>query len=177
MTSMRLVILALAMVAGGLAQAAPENDVRRVLKVKLALLDHLGTEGMRVEVESNSGDVILSGAVGESDTMRRAVTVAKSVSGVEGVRNRLRIEPASDAGAAKGAAAEAALQDAILASTVRLMLIESMGADGSKIGARAANGDVTLEFVPELSQARRQEAIAAAKGVVGVAKVSSAGSR
>jgi len=63
------------------------------------------------------------------------------------------------------------VKDALLATKVRLALVDKLGADGFKVGTEVANGVVTLQFGPDFAAARRKEAGQIAKGVQGVTKV------
>lgn len=170
----RTLLIGLMLGAAAVAATAPtEKEARTTLKVKLALLDHLGSDGLRVDVETTGGDVLLRGTVNKRETMELANTVARSVSGVDGVRNDIEVgtpTTSSKAGAAVGEA-EAEVKDAVLSSKVRLALVDRMGGDGFRIGTEVASGAVTLELPSGLTPARRQEAMDTAKGVSGVERV------
>lgn len=149
-------------------------DWKTKLQVKMALLEKLGTDSLRVEVTSREGEVGLSGVVEKRETKELAETVAQSVTAVTSVLNDIRLEASVDnpnkAGVAAGEA-EAELKDAMLSTKVRLALVDGLGSDGFRIGTEVANGVVTLEFAPELAGARRDEARRAAQGVQGVTEV------
>lgn len=166
--------LAVLLVLGtaGLASADSADDARTTLKVKLALLDKLGADSLHVDVDSAGGRVVLRGTVAKRETMELAETVAESVTGVADVDNDLQVtspQP-SKAGSAVGEA-EAEVRDAVLASKVRLALVDKMGTDGFRIGTDVANGVVTLEFDRDMATERRKDAMATVKTVDGVAKV------
>lgn len=165
-------VAALAVVPG-LAVADTASDATTTLKVKLALLTKLGTDSLRIDVDTADGAVRLGGEVGKRETAELAKSVAASVEGVRKVDDDLVVEtPASTGTVAKAAAeAEAEVKDGILESRVRLALIDQLGSDGFRIGTEAANGVVTLEFGPELGSDRRALAVKAVEGVEGVAKV------
>lgn len=175
--------LALGLMLGwaSVAAAAPtEKEARTMLKVKLALLDHLGADALPVDVEMTGGGVRLTGTVTRRETMELAYTVARSVSGVEGVWNDLQVASTSKGSSKVGAAvgeAEAEVKDAVLSSKVRLALVDKMGGDGLKIGTEVASGAVTLELPSGLTAERRQQALDTAKGVAGVARVLSVDKR
>lgn len=155
---------------------ASENqaDSTTKLKVKLALLEKLGTDSLHVEVDANEGDLILRGMVDKRETAELATSVSKSVSGVKSVKNEIVLE-AMEANPSKAARiageAEAEVKDSMLATKIRIALVDKMGADGFKIGTVAANGVVTLRFGSEFAVARRNQASKIAKDVVGVHKV------
>ncbi len=161
---------------GASAAYAAENkaDWTTTLGVKLALLEKLGTDSLHVEVDSNAGALTLAGTVGKRETRELAETIAKSVDGVKSVKNDLRLE-ANVANPSKTSVtageAEAEVKDAVLATKVRLALVDKMGSDGFRIGTEVASGVVTLQFGSEFITARRQEATKVAKAVDGVTKV------
>lgn len=149
-------------------------DWKTKLQVEMALLENLGTDGLRVAVTSNDGGVALSGTVEKRETRELAETMAESIPSVTSVRNDIRLESSLDnpnkAGVAAGEA-EAELKDAMLSTKVRLALVDVLGSDGFRIGTEVASGMVALEFAPELVATRRAEALEAVRGVEGVAKV------
>ena len=119
-------------------------------------------------------DVTLKGTVVKRETLELANSVAKSVTGVKGVKNDLHVaanvnNPSQTAVAA--GETEAELEDAVLSTKVRLALVDKMGTDGFKIGTVAASGVVSLEFDKEFTAARRSEAAKVVKSVDGVTKV------
>ncbi len=129
---------------------------------------------MNVEVDSIAGALTLTGTVEKRETRELAQSVAKSVSGVKSVQNDLRVEAnvadPNKVGVAVGEG-EAEVKDAVLATKVRIALVNKMGSDGFKIGTVAANGVVTLKFGSELAAARRKEATRIVLKVGGVSKV------
>jgi osmotically-inducible protein OsmY len=163
-------------ILGGTAAYAEHNqaDGTLKLKVKLALLSKLGTDSLHVDVEAKNGAVSLTGTVDRRETRELAETIAEAVSGVITVNNDLHLEAnvnnPSQAAVAAGET-EAELKDAVLATKVRLALIDKMGTDGFRISTEVASGVVTLEFERDFAAARRQEASKVTKAVEGVTKV------
>lgn len=157
------------------ASAAPSDDPAdwaTTLRVKLALLEELGTDSLRIDVDTNGGAVELGGTVRKRETMELAATVAKSVDGVSELESNLRLESGKPSGAEGAVAeAEAEVEDAILETRIRLALLDELGAEGFQVGTEAASGVVTLEFERAWSSVQKQKAIAAARGVGGVNKV------
>jgi len=144
------------------------------LRVKLELLQKLGPDALRVEVDSDGGKVRLSGEVEQRATAELAEEVAKKVEGVTQVANDITVagEPAPTSGAdAFVAEAEREVSDAALEVRVRLALVDRLGSDGFRIGTDAASGVVTLEFPRTIERARRRDAIAIAEKLPGVQKV------
>lgn len=165
-----------AMVAGGGAAYAANGqaDWTLTLKVQLALLDKLGADSLRVEVDASSGALILTGTVLKRETRELAETVAKSVSGVESVRNDILLEGSeadpNKAGVAVGEA-EAEVKDAMLEARVRLALVNKMGADGFRVSTEAASGVVTLRFDSQFTPRQRADATKVVRRMPGVKKV------
>jgi osmotically-inducible protein OsmY len=160
--------------SGAAVSAATTEDVTTKLNVKLVLLEKLGTDSLHVDVEAAGGAVSLKGTVVKRETRELAESTAKSVNGVKTVKNDIKLE-ASEANPSKSSVAageaEAELKDAILATKVRLALVEKMGEDGFKVGTEVASGVVELRFEKDFTAARRQEATKIVKGVEGVTKV------
>lgn len=171
----KMALVGVLLIGGSAANAAGNKaDWTTTLNVKLALLDKLGTDSLQVDVDSDAGALTLKGTVDKRETRELAETVAKSVAGVATVKNDILLA-ASEAnpnktGVAAGEA-EAEVKDALLATRIRLVLIDKMGSAGFKIGTVAANGVVTLRFDRDFTPARRREANRVVKGVDGVTKV------
>jgi hyperosmotically inducible protein len=168
---------ALVTTGAAFADHTPEHEKANwttTLNVKLALLNKLGNDSLRIEVETESGAVTLKGTVNKRETLELAETVAETVSGVKTVDNDLHLKAneqnPSTASVAAGEA-EAEVKDAVLETKIRLQLVDKMGTDGFRVGTEAASGVITLEFSSEFSAARRQEAIRIVEGVGGVTKV------
>jgi osmotically-inducible protein OsmY len=171
--------LAGALTLGSAAARADESqaDWTTTLKVKLALLEKLGTDALKVDVDTNGGDVRLGGTVAKRETAELASTVTKSVAGVQSVDNDLEVRGTPDTVGAAVGEGEKEVKDAMLESRVRLALIDKLGSDGFKIGTEAASGVVTLEFPSELTATRRQQAKSAVAAIDGVSEVISVDKR
>lgn len=174
-----MIAVGMMLIAGGVASAQHDDAHEKAnwtttLNVKLALLNKLGNDSLRIDVTTNAGNVNLTGMVNKRETLELAETVAKSVSGVKGVHNDLKLlaneQNPSTASVAAGEA-EAEVKDAVLETKVRIALVDKMGSDGFKIGTEAASGVMTLEFDKDMSSGRRQEASRIVQGVDGVTKV------
>ncbi len=73
------------------ATATAATDTLVTGKVKSAFLADSDLKSMNISVETNDGEVTLSGALANQAQIDRAVQVASAVSGVRSVRNRLAI--------------------------------------------------------------------------------------
>jgi osmotically-inducible protein OsmY len=159
--------------AGG-EQVAAESTRSVGLRVKLELLQKLGTDALRIDVDAKGGKVHLAGEVKKRATAELAEEVARKVEGVTGVTNELRVAgqdaPTSSAEALL-AEAEREVADAALEVRVSLALVDRMGSDGFRIGTDAASGVMTLEFPATIEPARRRDALRTAEQVPGVVKV------
>jgi osmotically-inducible protein OsmY len=156
------------------SEAQDKANWTTTLNVKLALLNKLGNDSLRIDVDTMDGNVVLRGTVNKRETLELAETVAQSVSGVHDVKNNLHLkgnEENPSTAAAVAGEAEAEVKDAVLETRIRIALVDKMGSDGFRVGTEAASGAVTLEFGSELSGARRQEAVRIVEGVDGVTKV------
>jgi osmotically-inducible protein OsmY len=175
-TTVSRVVIALAVVGGLWSASAAFADTTTAdwtttAKVKLELLNKLGTDALRMNVDTVQGKVQLSGTVDKRASVELADDIAKSVSGVTGVDNDLRLEPRTDATAAVMKEAENEVKDAVLEAKLRIALIDKLGADGFKVGTEAASGVVTLEFDSSLPSSERQNAERTARAVDGVKRV------
>jgi|CXWL01.1.fsa_nt_gi osmotically-inducible protein OsmY len=170
-----LALIGAFLIAPSVAFAADNQaDWTTTLKVKLALLDKLGTDCMSVEVTTDAGALTLMGTVEKRETRELAETVAKSVSNVKSVKNDIELKPGMVQSGKVGAAVsegEAEVKDAMLETRIRIALVDQLSADGFRIGTEAASGVVTLEFNRDFTATRRAEATKIVKGVEGVTKV------
>lgn len=69
------------------------DDATVTTRVKTALLKEPGIKSNAIEVETYGGIVSLSGFVDSPDMASKAVSAAKSVSGVRSVKNDMRLKP------------------------------------------------------------------------------------
>lgn len=156
------------------SEAQDKANWTTTLNVKLALLNKLGTDSLRIDVDAAGGNVTLKGMVHKRETKELAETVAKSVAGVKMVDNDLTLASAeanpskTEAMAKEG---EAELKDAVLETKVRIALVDKLGSDGFDISTEVASGVVTLAFHKDFVAAHRTEAQNIVKGVEGVTKV------
>ena len=168
-----LLLSALVLVPGALlADNMPtQSDGAITLNVKLALLNKLGTDSLKIDVDTSAGAVTLRGTVNKRETSELAGTVARAVTNVKSVNNNLELAATPNTTKAAAAEAEAELKDTLLETQVRIALVDKLGTDGFKISTQVASGVVTLDFDKDLAAARRTEASNVVKGVEGVTKV------
>jgi len=62
-------------------------------QVKTALLHDSAAQGEKIEVDANSGVVILKGRVGSDEVKNRVQDVAQNVPGVKWVQNQVSVSP------------------------------------------------------------------------------------
>jgi hypothetical protein len=178
---MRFALRALALVfaasvlLAGAARAQDENpDWSITLRVKLALLQKLGTDALHIEVITSEREVQLAGTVKKRETRELAGEVARSVEDVKKVRNDVRlVPPKKGEGKVEAAAseAEAELADAVLESKAQLALIEKFGSDGFRVSVEAASGVLTLEFPDDIAADRRRDMVGLVEDVGGAKRV------
>jgi osmotically-inducible protein OsmY len=70
------------------------DDSTITTKVKAAIFNEPGLESADINVETNQGNVQLSGFVESRDDITRAVEVAQRVNGVRSVKNDMRLKEA-----------------------------------------------------------------------------------
>lgn len=160
---------------------AEVNSAVLGFKVKLALLDKLGAEGLRIDVDTTGDRVVLSGQVKERASQELAKEIALGVQGVGSVDNRLTLrsaeargsEPDTPVGDAVGSAvgkAEREVGDATLETRIKTRLFQEIGRHAFDVEVEATDGEVTLRgTLPD--RARERLALSTARGTPGVKKV------
>ena len=68
------------------------DDAIMTTKIKAAMLADPGVKATEVGVETNSGEVTLSGSVDNPPAMAQAEKIAKNVTGVKSVVNNLMLK-------------------------------------------------------------------------------------
>jgi len=124
-------------------QVAKEDLKESMLnaRVRLALLKGMsGADGLRVKVTVRKSVVYLSGEVKERASEKLASEMAQSVPGVTTVKSTIRLNP--DAPQQDGFEAE--IRDSILASEVKMRLLQEVGDNAMNINVEAASGVVSL---------------------------------
>src|SRR5205085_4141656 len=84
-------------VSGGSTAKTPTvgmqvDDTVVTSKVKSALLADQNIKSSDIKVETNQGEVMLSGFVDSQDQINRSITAARSVEGVKNVNNMLALK-------------------------------------------------------------------------------------
>lgn len=141
-------------------------------KVKVALLEHLKKEALKVEVEASGTTVTLEGVVSSRGYQSLAEEVARSVSGVTKVENRVRVAEAPGGGPVSRAArkVEQETADALLEAKIKAKLLEVMGVAAFQVEVEATDGVVSLSGTVK---EKEQKALAekTAKAVPGAVEV------
>jgi osmotically-inducible protein OsmY len=146
-------------------------DVLLLTRIRVALLERLKEEGMRVTIEVHGGSVDLSGQVERRENVELAERVAASVNGVRTVRSRVTLAPSGQVleppiAHALGKA-ERAVTNALLQAKVKARLLEELGKVAFDIEVEATDGIVSLSgTVPDGT--REKLAVKIAKGTPGV---------
>ncbi len=142
-------------------------------RVRIALLQHLGQDGLRVAIEATDGVVTLSGEVAKRSSQTLAASVARSVSGVRGVRTRVAVSAGRVGGGPVAKAvgkAERGVGDAILEARLKARLLEELGKTGFAVEVEATDGVVSLSgTVPDA--AREELVVKVARETTGVREV------
>jgi osmotically-inducible protein OsmY len=181
-----IVPLALAAAGAGLVKAQETSAVAEVaaqadsavedailgLKVKTALLDKLGWEATRINVDVKTGTVWLTGKVKSRGTIGAAEEIAKAAEGVKELKNGLEVEGASEKGKVAQVVehAQREVDDAVLESRVKGNLLQQMGRVAFSVEVEANGGIVSLTgHVPD--ELRHKLAVHTAERVSGVKKL------
>lgn len=119
-----------------------------VARLRVALLERLGTDGLRVHVEVDGEQVSLSGEVSQGTSVERAGQVAKSLSAGRRLTNGLRaasgIGPNGPNVADLLGKAERDVADALVEARVKANLLDQLGRVGFGIEVEVADGVVVL---------------------------------
>ncbi len=141
-------------------------------RVKVALLEHLKGEALKIEVEASGRTVVLDGVVGSRGYQALAEQVALSVSGVDRVENHIRVAESPRGGPLQRAArrVEDEAADALLEARIKARLLEAMGLAAFQVEVEATEGIVSLSGTVE-GKEHRVLAEKIAKGTPGVREV------
>jgi len=153
------------------ADAAVEDAILG-LKVKTELLDKLGWEATRINVDVKTGTVWLTGKVKSRATIGAAEEIAKATAGVKELKNVLEVEGAGEKGKVAKAVehAQREVDDAVLESRVKGNLLQQMGRVAFSVEVEANGGIVSLAgHVPD--ELRHKLALQTAERVSGVQKL------
>lgn len=135
-------------------------DIWITTKVKSALLYHTSVSGLKTEVETKDGVVILTG---EAENQAQRELAAEYANGIEGVRrvdNRMTV---------KGERA-GVIDDASITVQVKAALMSRRSTSAFQTGVKTRNGVVTLTGTAG-NEAEKELAERLARGVSGVKSV------
>ena len=157
------------------------QDATITASVKSKLLWNSHTDGLDIHVDTNRGQVTLTGTVGSGTEKDLAGRIAKNTNDVLGVTNQLTVsgKPGSTARAKdemRTAAHESkeAMSDGLITTKVKSSLMLTRDVDGLEISVTTDNGIVKLAGNVD-SKAEKQRAVEVAQNVRGVKKVDSSG--
>ena len=150
------------------------RESRLEVAVRVALLEQLGTDGLRIEITVRDGEVTLDGRVKQRSSQELAGEVTRSVSGAREVRNRIKVAPDATDGTAPVAAvvarSEQEVADGLLEGRIKLRLLEQLGANAFRLEVEATEGVVSLRgAVP--SEDHRRIALEITRSTRGVERV------
>lgn len=164
--SLALVCLALgACAASGEHRSTGQvvDDTSIAARTKTALLADTTTDGLNIDVEVDRDKVQLNGFVDSQAQVDRAGEIARGISGVSSVKNNLKV---SDGTRQTGEY----IDDKALSASVKAALADDRVAPAAEIDVEVNRGVVSLGGYVD-TNAQRDAAVAAAKGVKGVQKV------
>jgi hyperosmotically inducible protein len=124
------------------------DDSVLTAKVKTALIEDPVTKAGQIDVETYRGVVQLAGVVDSQEAKARAVELARAVSGVQEVRNDLRV---GDADQSVGQA----IDDGVITTQVKAKLVADSRTDAYKINVETQGGVVQLSGFVDNDEAKR----------------------
>jgi osmotically-inducible protein OsmY len=150
------------------------SDALLATRIRVALLNHLKEDGLRVTIEANDAHVTLSGAVKNRPSVDLAPRVARSVKGVRSVESRISLAGENDASEPPVARVvgkvERGVSDALLDARVKTRLLEELGKVAFKVEVDSSDGVVSLSgTVPDAP--RQRLAVSIARSTSGVKEV------
>jgi osmotically-inducible protein OsmY len=151
------------------------NDATITAKVKSRLLWNRNVEGLHIEVDTDHGEVVLSGRTDSTAKRDLAVQIARNTSGVRKVVDHLQVsanapDTAKDTTQGTGEKIGKEVSDAWITGKVKAILLASSEAEGADIEVSTRNKVVTLSgTVKSKEQESRVKALVA--DVVGVQEV------
>lgn len=150
------------------------SDALLVTRIRIALLDRLKEDGLRVTIEAHDGRVTLSGSVKNRANVDLAPWAARTVKGVRSVDSRVSLASGSDVAEPPVARVvgkvERGVADALLDARVKTRLLEELGKVAFKIDVDASDGVVSLSgTVPDV--ARQRLALSIARSTAGVKEI------
>jgi hyperosmotically inducible protein len=132
--------------------------------VKSALLADPDVKSFDLKVETRKGEVMLSGFVDNQMQIDRAIMVARGVSGVTNIDNKMSLKGAATTVGNK-------IDDGIVTARVKAALLADANVKSLDIAVVTRNGEVQLSgFVDNQSQIER--VLEVARGIEGVSSVS-----
>jgi hyperosmotically inducible protein len=132
--------------------------------VKSALLADPDVKSFDLKVETRKGEVQLSGFVDNQMQIDRAIMVARGVSGVTNIDNKMSLKGAATTVGNK-------IDDGIVTARVKAALLADANVKSLDIAVVTRNGEVQLSgFVDNQSQI--EHVLAVARGIEGVSSVS-----
>lgn len=139
------------------------DDSAITTKVKSALMADEDIKSFDIKVETNKGEVQLSGFVDNQTQVDRATEVAKRVEGVKNVINNTTLKTTTTTTGEK-------IDDGIITTKVKAALLGEEGVKSGDISVATRDGEVQLSgFVANQTQIDRATEVA--RGVEGVKNV------
>jgi hyperosmotically inducible protein len=140
------------------------DDTVITASVRSALLADPDVKSFDLKVETRKGEVMLSGFVDNQMQIDRAIMVARGVSGVTNIDNKMSLKGAATTVGNK-------IDDGIVTARVKAALLADANVKSLDIAVVTRNGEVQLSgFVDNQSQI--EHVLAVARGIEGVSSVS-----
>jgi len=113
-------------------------------KVRGKLLDGLGADALRIDIDVHGDVVTLTGTVRDAKTTELAADLVRTLDGVETVESNLVHKSASSDDPDLMDKAGTELSDAMIATEVRLALLDAIGSDALAVDIDVADGAIVL---------------------------------
>ena len=139
------------------------DDTVLTATVKSALLADADVKGLDVKVETRKGEVMLSGFVDSPTQIERATALAKAVSGVKNVDNKMALKAADTTVGTK-------VDDSIVTTRVKAALLNDASIKSLDIAVVTRQGEVQLSGFVD-NQAQIDKALQIAKATQDVKSV------
>jgi len=146
------------------------DDISITAAIKSKLVWSKSTNGLAIEVKTNSGKVTLAGNVKSNDSKKMAERLASGTQGVVSVSNNIEVNGVADNSDKDKGKVEGKISDAWITTKVKSTFLYSSNVTGSDISVATKEGVVTLSGKVDTG-VERELAIELAQNIRGVKTV------
>lgn len=145
------------------------KDTSIKAKIAAGAIDKMGSDVLSLNADVYEQDVMLAGTVKTAEEKATAEKLTRGIEGVKTIYNEIRVaKPAEE----KKGAVEGSIDDATIETKINALLIDARGVNVTNFRWRSVEGHV-YPFGRALSKEELDKAVAAAKGIEGVASAAS----